>query len=202
MLQTSPDRPAQPALRVSEAERERVVALLREQCVAGHVTMDELAARVRTVYAAQTRAELDATLRDLPVHAAPAPSRLAGPLRKATRWTVALLSSDSRKGVWRLHEETNSVAVMGSCVLDLRQATLEGPEICIHAFALMGSIEIIVPEGVEVDLSGFALMGSKETRVHDAAVPPGAPVISVQAFALMGSVYVKSKPAAPMGALL
>lgn len=188
-----------PALRIADADRERTITLLREHCVAGRLSLDELSSRIRSAYDARTQADLDVITHDLPAPLpvpSPAPltaSRLAH--RKATRWTVACLSSETRKGRWHLDEQTSACAFLGSCVLDLRQVALNSPEVTITAFSVMGSIDIIVPEGVDVDLGGFAFMGSKDCRVNDAFVHPGAPIVRVQAFALMGSVTVKSKPA-------
>jgi hypothetical protein len=86
---------------------------------------------------------------------------------------------------------------MGSCELDLRQATLEGPEVNLVAIAIMGSVEITVPEGVEVELSGFAPMGSLECKTSDASGQSELPGLRVHVtgFALMGSVEVKTRPA-------
>lgn len=54
-------------IRVSDAERERVVEELHEHTVAGRLTAEEYEQRLDAVYAARTRAELDALRADLPV---------------------------------------------------------------------------------------------------------------------------------------
>jgi hypothetical protein len=61
--------------------------------------------------------------------------------------------------------------------------------------AVMGGIEITVPEGVEVDMTGFAFMGGRELKVADVPVLPGSPVIRVRAYAVMGGIEVRSRPA-------
>jgi Domain of unknown function (DUF1707) len=53
-------------IRASDAERERVVAFLRDQAVAGRLTSDELEERVGLAYGAVMRAELDRLVADLP----------------------------------------------------------------------------------------------------------------------------------------
>jgi hypothetical protein len=186
---------SKPAMRIANADRERAIASLREHCVAGRLTLDELSGRIRAVYDARTAADLAAIHHDLP-DITPSAEPLAfarAAMRKATRWTVACLSSENRRGRWRLDEHTTAVAFMGSCVLDLRQVAIDAPEVTITAFAWMGSIDIIVPEGIDVDLSGFAFMGSKECKVNDAEIHLGAPLVHVQGYAFMGSVTVKSK---------
>ena len=55
-----------PALRASDREREATVTLLREHGGAGRLDVDELEQRIGSAYAARTRGELAALLRDLP----------------------------------------------------------------------------------------------------------------------------------------
>jgi hypothetical protein len=79
---------------------------------------------------------------------------------------------------------------MGETIVDLQGAEFEGDELTINAFALMGAVEVIVPEGVEVELGGFALMGSRDMRV-EGPVLPDAPVVRLQGYALMGGVEIR-----------
>jgi hypothetical protein len=83
---------------------------------------------------------------------------------------------------------------MGSCTIDLRQADLDGPELVIHAVAVMGEVEIVVPEGIEVDLSGIPIMGEKSLDVRPGPVRRGGPRVLVRAVPVMGSVVVRSRP--------
>ena len=179
-----------PELRASDADRERVAVRLREDLVAGRLTLDEFSERLDAAYGSRTIAELEELTRDLPQTAtAPAvPSR-----RTPTRWSVAVMSGVERKSRWRVAAKTFAIAVMGGVELDLRKVEIESPEVEIIAIAVMGGIEITVPEGVEVDVTGFAFMGGKEVDVADVPPLPGAPLIRVRAFALMGGVEVKSK---------
>jgi len=55
-----------PALRASDADRERVAERLREHVGAGRLSMDELSERLETVFAARTLGELEPPLADLP----------------------------------------------------------------------------------------------------------------------------------------
>jgi hypothetical protein len=176
-------------LRAADADRERAVAGLREQLVAGRLTLDEFSERVDTANASRTLAELDALTQDLPAASTPA-RRLT---RKPTRWSVAVMGSVERKSRWRVPDRTVAVAMMGGCCLDLRRAEIESSEVEITAVAFMGGVEIVVPEGVEVELTGFALMGGKEERIKEVPILPGSPIVRVRAFALMGGVVVRSK---------
>jgi hypothetical protein len=59
-------------LRISDQERDGVMEELREHTVAGRLTAEELDERLDAVYAAKTRADLDALRADLPVSSAAA----------------------------------------------------------------------------------------------------------------------------------
>jgi len=189
-----PDRV--PALRVSDAEREAVVVRLREAAGEGRLTFEELAERTELAYAARTEAELERLADDLPATAtAPAVARSqaldAGP--EGADWVLAVMGSSERKGRWRVRNRTQVVALMGGVDLDLRQAELPVGEVTITAWAIMGGVEVRVPEGVRVELGGFALMGGNASQGAAEAPPPGAPVVRVRAFSLMGGVDVRRK---------
>jgi Domain of unknown function (DUF1707) len=59
-------RPSDPGLRASDADRERLVDELEEHAIAGRLTTDEFEQRTGQAYEAKTVGELDALRRDLP----------------------------------------------------------------------------------------------------------------------------------------
>ncbi|MGH9064463.1 MAG: DUF1707 SHOCT-like domain-containing protein [Acidimicrobiales bacterium] len=179
-----------PPVRVSDADRDAAAARLRDHCGEGRLTLDEFRERIGAVFAAQTRADLDRVMVDLPAIPAPVPERARRP---STGWTVSVMGGSSRRGRWRPRARTNVVAVMGGCDLDLRHAEIDGDEVVITAVALMGGIDIVVPEGIEVDLTGIPIMGGKDLQVKPVPLIPGAPRIRVRAFPIMGGVSVRSK---------
>jgi Domain of unknown function (DUF1707)/2TM domain len=69
-------------LRASDADRERVVALLRRHHADGRLDLEELKDRVGRAYAAKTVDELDDLLGDLPPEAPLDPAPLAPPARR------------------------------------------------------------------------------------------------------------------------
>jgi len=178
------------ALRAGDADRDRVAAGLRDHLVAGRLTLDEFVERVDRAHEARTLAELEELTRDLPAvePSAPVQSR-----RKASSWIVAVMSGSDRRRRWRLAAKTTVVAVMGGANLDLRQAELEAAESELTIYAVMGGVNVIVPEGIDVDVSGIAVMGGKDVRVSDAPVRPGAPFVRIRVYAVMGGVSVRSK---------
>jgi hypothetical protein len=80
------ERPAEPVfaqdpeLRASDREREETVTQLREHGAAGRLDVDELEERIGSAYAARTRGDLSALLRDLPGALRP---RATAPVRHA-----------------------------------------------------------------------------------------------------------------------
>ena len=186
-----PDEPGRPDVRIDDADRNRMVEVLRRHCGEGRLTLDEFSDRVALVFEARTRGELDTVVSDLPaVSAPPVPETRR---RKIKRWAVAIMSGHTRKGKWRPAEEMTALAIMGGCDLDFRQAEIDGPEIRITAIAIMGGIDIVVPEGIAVDVSGLPLLGDFSSRVRDVPIVPGSPVIRVRGFSLMGGVCVRNK---------
>jgi class 3 adenylate cyclase len=182
------------AERVSDADRDRTVTLLREHVVVGRLTLDEFSERVGRALTAHTRGDLSATLANLPALATP--QEEAG-RRPARRRFVAVMSGARAKGRWRIHSRTTAVAVMGGCDLDLRQAEIDGPEVVIKAVAFWGGIKIIVPEGFDVELDGFSFMGGRNLRLRNVPLIPGSPRIRIRGFAVMGGIDVRSRPSRP-----
>ncbi|MDQ3885710.1 MAG: DUF1707 domain-containing protein [Actinomycetota bacterium] len=181
----------------SDREREVVVTRLTEQAGAGNLTLAEFDERARQVYRASSREELAAVTSDLPALTGPAPSR-----RRARRWVVALLGGSTLTGRWRLSGNLTSVSIMGGSTLDLRNVELDGTEVTITAIALMGGDEIYIPDSVEVDMTGFALLGGNDDHGGPSAIRPGAPVVRIRAFALMGGIDVWRVPAGSGGGSL
>jgi hypothetical protein len=70
-------------LRASDAERERVVAFLREHALLGRLTDDELEDRIGLAYAAVTVGDLEGLIGDLPRASRPAVARPSAPRRTA-----------------------------------------------------------------------------------------------------------------------
>jgi class 3 adenylate cyclase len=185
--------PRPPAVRISDVERNRMVEVLRGYCGEGVLTLDEFSDRVGLVFEAKTNAELERVVADLPVRGTGTVSVPETQRRKVARNAVGIMSGARRTGRWRPGEEFNAFALMGGCEIDLRQAEIDGGVVTINATAVMGGIDIIVPDGIQVDLDEFHFMGGVETRLNNVPIIPGSPLIRVKAFALMGSVIVRTK---------
>ncbi len=198
--------------------------MLRDALAEGRLTFAEFDERVGAAYAARTRDDFAPLTADLPVQpalsaattpvapavtATPGPGPVAGaeaqpvagpaqPVRAEVDLTVAVLSGHERRGRWRPGQRTKAVAVLGSCTLDLREIAFPTEPITITAVAVLGGIEIIVPEGVDVEVTGTSVLGGRSVRI--AAVPqrPTTPVVRVRGVAVLGGIDVRSE--APVGA--
>jgi hypothetical protein len=71
--------PTGDGMRVGNAEREATASELREHYASGRLTLEELNERLEAIFAAKTRADLTAVMRDLPSAAASGPAGAGAP---------------------------------------------------------------------------------------------------------------------------
>jgi hypothetical protein len=180
------DRP--PAIRASDAERERAADLLRDAAAEGRLTFEELADRVEAAAGATTRDELARLTADLPV---PAGALGAAP-RAAPVREVRVLGDLRRSGVWVVPAESRWKTVVGDIVLDLRQARVTAAEVTIEARTILGDIQLLVPEGVAVEVRSRVLLGSVRQHARQEAAP-GAPRVILTGGTLVGDVRVRAR---------
>ena len=183
------------SLRVSDAERDAVLRTLGDHAAVGRLTLDELEERSGRALTARTRGELATLTSDLPREAgqaselSPVPSR-----RKPVRWMVAIMGGSHRRGRFRAVGSINAVAIMGGDEIDLREAEIEGGELTLNLFALMGGANIYVPDSVEVEVGGFSFMGGHEEVGGERPPRPGAPLIRIRAYNVMGGASIYRLP--------
>jgi Domain of unknown function (DUF1707) len=167
-------RPAVPAVRVSDADRERVAVALRAAFAEGRLTMPELEERLAAAYGAKTEAELGTVVHDLGT-SAPQP----GAAPTSTR-DVGIIAGFERKGRWLVGRTFRGLAVIGNGEIDLRQAQFIDGETTIHATAIIGRITGVI--------GGFDHHG-------EGPGSPGAPRITINGFAFCGNVVIERRPA-------
>jgi Domain of unknown function (DUF1707)/Cell wall-active antibiotics response 4TMS YvqF len=190
------------SLRVSDAERDITLKVLNENAAVGRLTLDELEERAGKAIAAKTRGDLAVLTSDLPQEDGTPPVRQAGissgqqavPQRKPVRWMVAIMGGSHRRGRFRTVGSINAVGIMGGDDIDLREAEMEGGELTLNLFSVMGGANIYVPDSIEVELGGFALMGGNEVRGSERSPRDGAPIVRVRGFALMGGATIYRLP--------
>ncbi|MFC5063695.1 DUF1707 SHOCT-like domain-containing protein [Actinomycetospora atypica] len=215
-----------PAIRASDADRERVAELVRAAVGDGRLTVVEGDERQAAAYGAVFRHELEPVTADLaPV---PAPSTTAGTLtrpavtdRPDSTGSVAVMSGADRRGAWTPGRTHRAMSIMGGTNLDLRHARLDDTGLTIQTVSIMGGVEIdlrgaVGDTGPGVTIQAFALMGGcavvvdPDTTVevtgigfmggfsNDAgpAARPDGPRLRVTGFAMMGGVSVTRRPLA------
>jgi Domain of unknown function (DUF1707)/Cell wall-active antibiotics response 4TMS YvqF len=202
--------PIAPALttRASDADRERVVAVLQDAYVEGRLSASEHEERVSAVYAASTFGELVPVLADLPVPQGtlPLPGRpgvelvsspsVGQPLSvrpdlaaRADSDAVAVFGGFERRGRWVVPALLKAVCVFGGGELDFTQAQLTSQETVIKVRCVFGGLDITVPEGVLVRSSLRAIFGGHSSP--DTGAPDGAPVLRIEGLAVFGGVDVR-----------
>lgn len=223
-MQPRPEPVADPSkdrwqLRAADADREAYVDQLQRAYVDGRLSRAEYDERMAAALEAVTYAQLRPLVADLPVEpgALPEPPGPAAP--PAVRPTgvpvpvsaegrmlpvgttvdqppmVAVLSEATREGRWAVGRVNTAVAVLGSAKLDLCDAFFESTRVEIRANAILGSVEIEVPDDMRVEVSGVGILGefghrNAADQPHDAAI-----VVVVSGVALLGSVAITTVPA-------
>jgi hypothetical protein len=196
-MSDSPDH--RPELRISDTDRDRTAEVLREAHAHGRITVDELDERLTSVYAAKTYGDLVPITRDLPAATgaaavvaagsrSPARSRIGGTPR--FRMSLAILGGASRDGAWVVPPEYKAIATLGGIKLDMRDSSFAEPETVIKAYAVLGGMEITVPEDAEVDVGAVGIMGGVDNGGEGPGVP-GGPRIRIVGVAVMGGIEVK-----------
>lgn len=184
------------ALAVEQA-RERAIRVLSDGYAYDTLTEDEFEWRLGQLSLANSPAEVQSLIADLPAGgsravtsayaggaygvAAPARERISG-----------IMSEVRRDGPWRLPQRLDVSAVMSNVRLDLRQAVI--PSDCvIEVRAVMASVSIIVPPGLPVEFDVSPFMGAARNDSSRVPAAFGAPRIRVTGSAVMAEVRVRAR---------
>ena len=176
---------AEPQLRIGAAERDAAEQRLRQALRDDVLTITEYDERLGAVMAARTQSDLDGLLADLP-----APPRPAAPVGPECAKVVAVLGNTQQRGRWRPAKGLRAIAVMGGANVDLRDAVSDDGVFDITAYAVMGSVDVVVPDDAAVEVDGFSILGDRENTTADPQAP-GA-TVRVTGYAVMGEVKVRT----------
>ncbi|MFE7123986.1 DUF1707 domain-containing protein [Streptomyces sp. NPDC057617] len=207
-LEKHPQKPAVPAepagIRASDADRDRIADILREALAEGRLDAEEHGERIDAVYRAKTLGELEPLVRDLPATgadgrpAAPAAHSSAGygygpedPTAPAEN-LVAVFSSSTRKGRWRIGSRTNAFALFGNIEIDLTEALFGQRVTVINATSIFGNVEVRVPENISLRGNGTGIFGNFEVLTLEAP-DVDAPAVVVNGYSVFGNVEAKPK---------
>lgn len=175
--------------RISEREREEAILALREHLLDGRLTLEAFTERVGLALGATVRPDLEQLHADLPALAPlPGPAR-----RKRSRVTFGLLAHVVRRGRLRLGPRSTAVSVLSDIDLDLREASIEAARTTLTVVALVGNVDVYVPEGIDVEVGGVVVLGHRRDWGRDVSVPD-APSLRIHAFGIVGTIDVWRVP--------
>ncbi|WP_433435236.1 DUF1707 SHOCT-like domain-containing protein [Nonomuraea sp. CA-141351] len=145
-----------PDLRASDADRDRVAAVLAEALATGRLTSVEHADRLDVAYTAKTMSELVPLTRDLPeVSASNVPTAIEQQVIDSK------FSKIVRKGRWVASRNTRLSARFGALIIDLSDAVLPGREITIETNAWFSKMIVRVPGNAHVIDEGSSMFGKR-----------------------------------------
>ena len=173
-------------LRASDADRDRVLALLAEAVSDGRLTPDEHAERLQRACTARTLGELADLTTDLVVASAQ-PVRLDG-----GRVISGIFGPAKRDGRWVVPETLTVNAMFGEVEVDVTQAILQARHVQVHATVIGARLVLIVPDGVSVVVNAPLLLGRRRGGTPPAGTE--TPVIEVKGLVLGGEIIVRTPP--------
>lgn len=175
-----------------EQAREHAIRVLSDGFAYDALTEDEFEWRLGQLSLANSPAEVQALIADLPTPGAMTAQTYAGVPARSEERIRGIMSEVRRDGVWRLPQRLMVSAVMSNVRLDLRQAVIP-PGCTIEVRAIMANVTIVAPPGLAVDFDVSPIMGS--ARNDSARVPAafGAPLVHVRGSAFMAEVRVRMR---------
>jgi hypothetical protein len=168
-------------VRASDAERDATVERLREAAAEGRLTLEELTDRIEAASGALMRSDLVRLTADLPATA------MRGEVVHEP--SLRAMGDIKRRGPWVVPADARFRTYLGHIKLDLRQAQIDAFETHIHAQALFGNVDLLVPEGVEVVVRAHTQVG--QTKIDAGGGIPGAPRIVLTGGTFFGDIKVR-----------
>lgn len=103
-----------------------------------------------------------------------------------------------RGGRWVVPRRFTGLAIMGGGCIDMRNASFAEQTVRITVLALMGGIDIVVPENAEVRAHGLGILGGFGGRRATGPGQAGTPVIIVTGLAIMGGIGIRRRAGSGM----
>ncbi|MBN6052018.1 DUF1707 domain-containing protein [Nonomuraea sp. RK-328] len=169
----SADPPSPPALRASDAERDRVIELLRAAVADGRLDPVEFDERLDAALAARTIDALAPLITDLV--AVPGGGALTLPFTGTPAEPAAELltikerhGSVRRDGRWTLPHRLALRTAWCDVLLDLTSAVRSAPELVIELRVNGGNVELVLAPGMVVDANELSVRHSMVSISRDA----------------------------------
>ena len=179
--------------------RERAIQRLSDSYVTDLISVEEFEDRLGRVHAATSVAEVDALLVDLTplpsgaVSTALAPLSVNPALAAPTKRIRAILGNVERRGAWAVPARLDVSATFGNVELDFRDARFTAGVTELHARAVFGNLEIIVPPQLAVDCEGSSVLGNVENHGAGAVGDPDRPRLRISGVAIFGNVEIHTR---------
>jgi len=168
------DPPSSPALRASDADRDRVIELLRAAVADGRLDPAEFDERLDAALAARTVDALAPLTADL-IAVSGSGGALTLPLARTPAEPAAELltinerhGSVRRDGPWTLPHRLAVRTAWSDVMLDLTSAVYSGPELVIELRVRGGHMELVLAPGMVVDANELAVRHGRLAISRDA----------------------------------
>jgi hypothetical protein len=168
------DPPSSPALRASDADRDRVIELLRAAVADGRLDPAEFDERLDGALAARTfdaLAPLTADLIAMPGSGGALTLPVAGTPAEPAAELLTITEKHGtvrRDGRWTLPHRLVLRTAWSDVMLDLTSAVRSGPELIIELRVRGGNVELVLAPGMVVDANELAVRHGKLAISRDA----------------------------------
>jgi hypothetical protein len=168
------DPPSSPALRASDADRDRVIELLRAAVADGRLDPAEFDERLDAALAARTfdaLAPLTADLIAMPGSGGALTLPVAGTPAEPAAEMLTINEKHGtvrRDGRWTLPHRLVLRTAWSDVMLDLTSAVRSGPELIIELRVRGGNVELVLAPGMVVDANELAVRHGKLAISRDA----------------------------------
>lgn len=181
-------------LRVSNAERERAGALLRDALDQGMITLDEFGERSAIAASAKVRGELTAILADLPAAVANGAVALTSPAAAESERPLELnagMGNVNQVGEWTVPSRINARCSMGNVKIDFSEAICRHRDVWLHAECGWGNIKVLVPHGWTVVVESVSVGSGRLTNKVNSPGSPNLPVLHVEGSVSAGDIKIR-----------
>ena len=168
------DPPSSPALRASDADRDRVIELLRAAVADGRLDAGEFDERLDAALAARTLDALAPLTADLIAAPGSAGAHLLPLGGTPAEPAAELLTINGRHGTvrrdgrWTLPHRLALRTAWCDVMLDLTSAVRSGPELLIEFQVRGGNVELVLAPGMVVDANELSVRHSRLAISRDA----------------------------------
>jgi hypothetical protein len=183
------DRPLS-QIRVSHADRDSVVDILRVAAGDGRLTAEELDERLEAALTARTESDLAVLTADLPAVAGQS-GELAPQAKKLMQIDCGS-GSAKRVGRWIVPERGEIRVTSGNVKLDFTEAVISRQTLRLEANVRSGSLVLITKPGIVVDVDNVAVSsGSVSVRPPKGPQPPTVLRVEVTGQVRSGSLVAR-----------